>query len=176
MSSKVLATRYLKAYSNCFLNQERSDALHDLKTFCNSVISSDKYWNIIVSPVVTDEKKQTLLKEIPFLAVRPFLKNLVLYLNLKKRLSLLKDISSVIDPYILDENNQIEAKVFTPVKLSSEQVDKISVFLKKKTNKTPVIEQFIDESIIAGIKVVTGHTTYDGTIINALKKLKLSFN
>ena len=176
MSSTVLASRYLKAYSNCFVKQERIDALEDLKVFTNEVVSKDSYYKMLVSPTINYIEKAEKLSVMPFLKVRPFLKNLILLLNSKSRLALLKEINDIIDSFILGESNQVNVKIHSAVELTSSQLDNISNFIKKKLNKTPKVEVVIDESILGGFKIVSGNTVYDGTVTNTLNKLKLSFN
>ena len=86
MSSTVLASRYLKAYSNCFVKQERIDALEDLKVFTNEVVSKDSYYKMLVSPTINYIEKAEKLSVMPFLKVRPFLKNLILIPHLSKKI------------------------------------------------------------------------------------------
>ena len=165
MSSTVLASRYLKAYSNCFVKQERIDALEDLKVFTNEVVSKDSYYKMLVSPTINYIEKAEKLSVMPFLKVRPFLKNLILLLNSKSRLALLKEINDIIDSFILGESNQVNVKIHSAVELTSSQLDNISNFIKKKLNKTPKVEVVIDESILGGFKIVSGNTVKNMAMI-----------
>tara|TARA_E500000178_G_C16485403_1_gene514947 strand:- start:9 stop:539 length:531 start_codon:yes stop_codon:yes gene_type:complete len=176
MSTKELSRRYLSAYSNCFTKQEKIDALTDLKILSQSFIDNERYWKLLNSPNVSHEEKKKLILEFPFLKVRPFLKNFLLFINLKSRFFILKHFLEIADQFILDENNSINVNLYSPVKLDNNQLDSVRLFVQTKTNKNPLIEFNIDDSILGGIKIVAGNTTFDSTIINALNKLKLSFN
>ena len=48
--------------------------------------------------------------------------------------------------------------------------------MQNKTQYKPNIKEIIDESMLGGIKIVSGFLTFDGTVKNSLDKLKLSFN
>ena len=176
MSSNVLSSRYLNAYINCFVKQERVHALEDLKVFVTEVISSEIYFKMLVNPTINYKVKAEKLANFPFLKVRPFLKNFILLLNEKKRMGLLESISNNVDTFILNESDKVSVKVYSAVELASSQLDDIEKFIKHKLNKIPEIEVFLDESILGGIRIVTGNTVFDGTIMNTLNKLKLSFN
>lgn len=176
MSLNVLVKRYIVAYNNCFVKQQRVDALQDLKVFCSVVLNKKTYYSFLVSPVVSLNIKKKALSDIPFLQNRPSLKNFILLLNSKNRLSLLTHIFSIVDEFILEEQSKVQLYVHSPVELTSSQIQQISSLIQTKTNKTPLIEFKLDKSILGGVKIVSNNTIYDGTIINTLNKLKLSFN
>lgn len=176
MSLNVLVKRYIVAYNNCFVKQQRVDALQDLKVFCSEVLNKKAYYSFLVSPVVSFKVKKNALSDIPFLQNRPSLKNFILLLNTKHRLNLLTHIFSIVDEFILEEESKVQLYVHSPVELTSSQIQQISSLIQTKTNKTPLIEFKLDKSILGGVKIVSNNTIYDGTIINTLNKLKLSFN
>ena len=176
MSLNVLVKRYIVAYNNCFVKQQRVDALQDLKVFCSEISNNKVYYSFLISPVVSLKVKKKALSDIPFLQNRPSLKNFILLLNSKNRLRLLAHIFSIVDEFILEEESKIQLYVHSPVELTSSQIQQISSLIQTKTNKTPVIEFKLDKSILGGVKIVSNNTIYDGTIINTLNKLKLSFN
>ncbi len=90
----------------------------------------------------------------------------------KHRIVYLKDI---LKAYIslADEELGIEhAEVYSARKLPEEELAKIKSALETKTGKQIVLRNVVDESLIAGIKVVVGNNVTDVTMKNKIDSLR----
>jgi F-type H+-transporting ATPase subunit delta len=65
-----------------------------------------------------------------------------------------------------------EGLVYTPYALSDEQLKDVEKAMSEKENKTIVLRQIIDESLIGGIKVQINTRVYDDSIKNKVEKLR----
>lgn len=69
----------------------------------------------------------------------------------------------------------VKLTIYSAFELSKDNIEKISKILSKKHNFIPQpIEVVIDNSLIAGIKVVFDSIVIDGTLKGKLKKIKES--
>lgn len=72
----------------------------------------------------------------------------------------------------LEKNNQIVAEVKTVIPLNDTERTSLTDKLKAKYNKSIILKETIDESIIGGVYVRVGDDVIDGTIKNKLEEIK----
>ena len=69
-------------------------------------------------------------------------------------------------------NNEIKLKIISATGLTEDEINGITDKYKKVYNAANVsYEQFIDESVIGGVKVVIGNKVYDGTVKTQLNNM-----
>ena len=84
----------------------------------------------------------------------------------------LKEIRKIYDELIDKDENILEAKIYTPFKLSDSQLTAIKESFHKKTNKQIVAKEYIDKSLIAGLKIIIDGTLYEYSISSQLEAIK----
>ena len=100
------------------------------------------------------------------------MRNFLKLLTDKDRTYYLKEI---LDTFIdrCNEVLNIETAVVSSARpLSSEDMKRIQTALEKKSGKKVLLTNEVDESLIAGIKVVTGNTVTDVTTAHRINELK----
>ena len=65
-----------------------------------------------------------------------------------------------------------EGTIYTPYKLTDQQIQDIEKAISKKENKKVTLKLSIDSSLLGGIKVQIANRIYDGTIKNKVEMLK----
>ena len=93
----------------------------------------------------------------------------------KNRFGLIQDLPDVIREKQHELGSMGVAKVYTSTSLNKTESANIVSFLEKKTSKQIKLDIEVDESLLAGLKIVYQNTIYDATLENSLNKLKLSF-
>ena len=131
----------------------------DLYSFLNSPFNSFKDKEAALN---------NIFDEVIVSEVRLFIKMLI---N-NKMLANLKEIRKIYDELIDKDENILEAKIYTPFKLSDSQLTAIKESFHKKTNKQIVAKEYIDKSLIAGLKIIIDGTLYEYSISSQLEAIK----
>ena len=131
----------------------------DLYMFLNSPFNTFK-----------DKEKsiEDIFGEVLVSEARLFLKMLVK----NKMLANLEEIIKIYDELMNRDENVLEAKIYSPFKLSDEQITAIKEAFHKRTNKQIIAKTYIDESLIAGLKVIIDGTLYEYSIASELNDIK----
>lgn len=123
---------------------------------------------------ITKEEKKTFIGTV---FQDYFDKDTVNFLKLlidKGRIHSLKDILKTVIQKANEDLGIQEATVYSARKLKDEDIERIKQALEVKTKKEVVVKNHIDESLIAGIKVVVGNNVTDVTMKHKLEELKAS--
>ena len=76
---------------------------------------------------------------------------------------------------MLDAKNQIEVVVDTTDGFGKKEQEMLTKYLKDVTQKDISLSINIKDNMLGGFKATVDNILYDGTVENALDKLKLSF-
>ena len=131
----------------------------ELYSFLNSPFNSFKDKEKVIDSTFSD----VISSEI-----RLFVKMLI---N-NKMLADLKEIRKIYDDLINKDENILEAKIYSPFKLKDSQITAIKKAFQEKTNKQIVVKEYIDKSLIAGIKIIIDGTLYEYSIASQLENIQ----
>lgn len=67
--------------------------------------------------------------------------------------------------------NIVQGTVYTTIKLTKEQIEKISTLIGKKVKQSVELENKIDNQIIGGIKVVIGDKVFDMSVSSQIEEM-----
>lgn len=132
---------------------------HELYLFLKSPFNSIKDKEITINNVFQD----VLVSEVLI-----FLK-MIVNNNL---LTELDEIRDYYDQLIYKDENVAEAKIYSPFKLTEEQISNIKAAFNKKLKKQIVVKTYIDKSLIAGLKVIVDGVLYEYSIASRLDDIK----
>jgi len=99
-------------------------------------------------------------------------KNFIQLMADNDRLALLPDVVSVFRSISEQDANELSVDVYTAIKLNQSQLDEIADSLAKRTNKTIILSQHIDKSLLSGARIVAGDLVLDGSLKARLARLK----
>lgn len=174
MSIKVLAKRYLDAYINCFEDKNKKQAYSDLKLYVEKISTNDEFVSLLINPCISFDDKSSLIKNIVE-SKKLIITNFLLLLISKGRSEIIKILTPLIEESILELNNCLLAKVYSPIDLSDKEFDAIESFLKGKFDKNISFVFEKDKSILAGVKIEVNNKLFDATLNSSLQKLKLAY-
>lgn len=144
----------------------------NLKFFSWILKKNPDLYSFLNSPFNTFKGKEQALNnifdEVIVSEVRLFIKMLI---N-NNMLANLKEIRKIYDELIDKDENILEAKIYTPFKLTDKQLSAIKESFHKKTNKQIVAKEYIDKSLIAGLKIIIDGTLYEYSISSQLESIK----
>ncbi len=88
-----------------------------------------------------------------------------------KRLKYLKQIASFFDYTILEDNGLIPVELISATEIGEDEEKVLSQFVRKYTNRAPVFNTMVDESLIAGVVLEFPGKRFDASIKGRLEKL-----
>ena len=175
MRHVLLATRYVKAFSNCFDNDnDKVKQLQALDRFISKIKLESDTIKMLDDPTVSLSKKIKVLN----LYVPKANKMLINFLSLlvkKDRFFLISDMEIVVERMIYGLKNQVSATAYASASLQASDKSTIIAYLKSYFNKDVDLNMIVDESILAGVRVESNNIIFDATLDNSLKNLKLAF-
>ena len=87
----------------------------------------------------------------------------------------INELNNIKDAYELILNNHLkvlDATVYSKYPLTDIKKNNLTQMLKEHYQKDIRINEIIDDSLLAGIKVVVGNEVIDGTALTKMNKLK----
>lgn len=144
----------------------------DLKFFVWNLEVNDSYFKFLKSPFVDYKEKCASLDNI---FGKVFIPEMLAFIKILITKELISDISKIrkIFNRLADKDaNIIEGKIYTPFKLTNDQIFKISEAFSKKLNKKVLLSERRDESLIGGVKVVLDGIVYEYSVSSKLENVR----
>ncbi|MBQ1793450.1 MAG: F0F1 ATP synthase subunit delta [Peptostreptococcaceae bacterium] len=169
----IVASRYAEALFQVGEETDSTDKLYgELKAVVDIVKENKDFSNILRSPLVSKEEKKDLITKVFEGKLSQNMINFLKILADKDRLALLADIEKDFKVLLNEKNNILEGIVITAVPMKEEEVKELQTKLSAKYNKTVVLENEVDKSVLGGVLVRLGNEEIDGTVKNRLDKMK----
>ncbi|MDF2503795.1 F0F1 ATP synthase subunit delta [Clostridium sp.] len=170
---EYLDRRYAAAlYKIASAKNKTKEYIEDLKQI-NEFINKNKELNqVINNPKISTSKKKEVFINIFKGNIDAELLSFLLILIDKKRIDELTGIIVQMEKVDLENHNQIIAEVKTVIPLNDSERTSLVDKLKAKYNKSIILKEIVDESIIGGVYVRIGDDVIDGTIKNKLEEMK----
>ncbi|MDF9867697.1 F-type H+-transporting ATPase subunit delta [Bacilli bacterium PM5-3] len=172
-----VALTYAKALFSLALEENNSDVILDqIKEVKDIALENDDLLKILDSKSIDKETKKQILVKIFDGRIDKSLLNFMKLLVDKSRIHNLISICTEYRKIYLEHNGIKEAKVYSAHELTSTKLNEVKEALEVKYQTKFVVENFIDEKLVAGIKVVIGDLVIDGSISNKLDRMKSSIS
>ena len=173
MRNREIATRYAQALY--FITKERglTDIVYEQLGVLQKALEKDNSLIVfLVAPNVTDEQKQSALKNIFGSRFEKLLVEFFLLVARKRRESYLLEIIQEYHKLVADKKGFLQVTVTTAHTLSADQRQKLIEKLQTKTGKKVELTEKIDRDIIGGLRVQLKDETIDGAVSASLERLK----
>ena len=170
---EYLDRRYAVAlYKIASAKNKTEEYIVDLKQIYELINSNKELNQVINNPKISTSKKKEVFISIFKDKIDSELFSFLLILIEKKRIDELTGIILQIEKVDLENHNQIIAEVKTVISLNDSEIASLIEKLKAKYNKSIILKEIIDKSIIGGVYVRVGDDVIDGTIKNKLEEMK----
>ena len=169
-----LSLEYAQAlYELSSSKQEKEVLLYNLNEF-NKVLSDEEILKFLCYPEISIKKKKELIdKSLKNDLFRRFIYTLLD----NRRIEIIGDIKEDFEQLYYLEFNLLKVFVYSKVDLTKEYLEKLKEKLEIKTSKNVLLENGIDKSITAGIRIEYESNIIDLTVdkkfndlINDLKR------
>lgn len=170
---EYLDRRYAVAlYKIASAKNKVEEYITDLKQINDLIKTNNDLNQVISNPKISTTKKKEVFTSIFKDKIDLELFSFIIILIEKKRIDELTGIILQIETVDLDNHNQVIAKVKTVIPLNDNERTSLIDKLQTKYNKSIILEEVIDKSIIGGVYVRVGDDVIDGTIKNKIEEMK----
>lgn len=168
---KQIAKRYARAFASALKSDSYQSAREELQVLL-TVFSDEELNNYLHAPGVSDSRKIEIFEKVLKDKVGSEVLNLLKVLVHRKRLDL---ITNVIDATLEEFNRLTDVElgtVYTPVELSSNQLQELESELGKKLGSKVIFKQVVDPELIAGYRIEVAGKLLDNSIKTQLERLE----
>lgn len=146
--------------------------LDDLRQIVEIIENSEDFQQIIKHPQINSSKKKQTFISLFRGKVDEELLSFLLILIEKDRILYLKEKLNQMEKIHLERKNTLEAIVKTVLPLDNNQRENLKSKLSAKYDKTIILREELDSSIIGGVYVRVGNYVIDGTIKSKFDEMK----
>lgn len=174
MISSAILGRYAKSLAEIVFEENIDEKVtEDLKTYSEIFRAVPDMLEALDSPAVPREVKEKILDEL--MARYPVSPTTSNFLRILLRNNRIRYFQEILDSFIKAVNEHkgvISAQVTTAVSLSQQEARGIGDKLAEITGKSVNVELQTDASLLGGIVVQIGSTSFDGSIRTKLAGMK----
>ncbi len=170
-----------KNYANAFYSLAKDegiekDILSDLSVVTKLFSDNDEYVSIMNSPMIALSEREKMLDDAFSKSVSPYTLNLLKILVSKKSLNLVFECEKIFVALYNKDNNIEKVTAVTAIPLSKRLSEKLTDRLFSVLNKTVILENVVDKSLIGGIMLRYENKQTDSSIRNRLMAIEKTIN
>lgn len=179
MKSNAATAEVAQPYAQALLSVAQSNNLTeefgaDARTLISLISGSGELQNFLDNPFVQPENKKNLLKQLLGEGVNPYLRNFILLLVDRRRISFLEPILKQYVNLLRELNQTVLAEVTSAVPLTEAQLQAVKEKVLSITKAREVeIETKIDTDLIGGVVIKVGSQVIDASLRGQLRRLSL---
>ncbi len=175
-TSGAAALRYASAFVEIANDSKKIDAVEtDLNDLDAMMTSSDDFYTMLNSPLISREQKQQAIEVIAKKAkFQDITINFLSLLAQNNRLAILPAIMKAVRADISNMRGEVVAHVASAFKLTKEQENTLNASLAKAVGKNVAIKMEVQEDLIGGMVVTVGSQIIDDSVKRKLERLKIA--
>ncbi len=166
-----VSKQYAKALFELTSDSNKEKYYQDLIVLKEALLEEETI-KVFAHPSITlDQKKEIIANSLQDKLDTTLLNFLYVLINYE-RLNTLEGIAESYKELLDEELKQKEVQVYCKYHLTKEQTEELINILQKQYNKTIILQEILDKSLVGGIKVVVGNEELDASTLNKLQKIK----
>ncbi len=172
-----LEGNYAEALFELCRERNNLDEVHSEMLWLSDVVEkNDELIRFLYAPTVEQEDKKSVLKNVFENELSKTSFDFLCVVADKRRIKYLSKIIKSFNDLYNEEKNILEVTAITTVPLSDTLREKLIAKLESVSNKTIVLSEKIDTSIIGGIVLEYSNTQIQGSIKHRLDELRARIN
>ena len=169
MKSSKAAIRYARSLFSLALAQGKVEMVKtDVDFLSQALHESRDLRMLLASPVVREEKKTSILREVFGSNISSDTFSFIQLLTSRKREGLLDEICQAFFSLFNQHKGLAEVVLTTAIPADDEIRSSVRKLVSKLTDKTPVFTEVVDPSIIGGFLLRLGDTQLDASVAGKL--------
>ncbi len=171
--TNLLSSRYAQAYFDFCLEKNHLEAAHqDLQFLKDAIEKSLELRQFLGDPIVSDEKRQEMLRKVFSPKLHKDTLNFVLFVAHKKRSAILKAMCDSFEQLYTRHKAIMPVKITSNTVLSKSQTDDITSQIKTRFKKDVKVNAVVDAGLLGGMKIQIDDKIYDLSLKTQLQKFK----
>lgn len=163
---------YAVALFDLASKENKQKIYHDATRLVLEVLTqNDELIKILSSTRLGKEQKKEIIETTFKNDVPEFLLNALFLMVDNGAFNVAIDNFKALNKMFNDHFNIVQGTIYTTIKLSKDEIEKITILMEKKVGKTVELENKIDNQIIGGIKVVIGDKVFDMSITSQIEEI-----
>ncbi len=173
--AELVSRTYSQALFEVALENNKFDEYNEELKFIVSICKEQpEFYEILKTPKINISEKKKIIDEIFKEKISQELINFIKIILDKRRVKNLFSISKEFEEMVYEHKGIVKAKAITTIPLGKREIEKLQKKLSEITNKTVILENEIDKSLIGGVMIKLGDKVIDGTIKGKLEQLENS--
>ncbi len=174
--STAIAEPYAQALMSVAQTHNLTDAFGDeCRSLVNLLEESPDLEEFITSPVIKEEDKKSVLRQMMGEEANPYLLNFMMLLVDKRRIIFLEEICQQYLTLLRKLTNTVLAEVTSAKELSEEQSQAVANKIKELTQAQGVeVKTSIDPDLIGGVTIKVGSQVFDASLRGQLRRVSLN--
>jgi F-type H+-transporting ATPase subunit delta len=170
----AVAQRYAAALADVALEKKIGQvAQRDLDSFVQAFASSSDLKNVLESPAVSEETKESVVVKISArMGLDDSVRNFVHLIVRHRRTNLLGEVQSAFQIELNARLGIAEAEVTTARELNAAEKKDLTAALERRTGKKIEAKFSHDDALLGGAVVRVGSTVFDGSVREQLRRLR----
>lgn len=171
MKHSEVANRYARALFIWSKETSDQDKVFDqLRIFAEALKAEKEVAEFLASPLVRPAEKQKALEKVVEGAI-PSVKNFLLLLAKKNRLSLFDDIVSAFQSIVDESHGVTRGLVKSSTVLAPDERRQIEEIVGRVTKKQVIMTYKEDPTLLGGLVAEVGSFTFDDSLFSHLKRI-----
>jgi len=168
-----LASRYAKALYNLAKEKNEQDSIFEQMRALTGAFQSDQAnIDFLLSPLIRPADKVTVVEKVMAgVQVSDTLKNFVLLLAKKNRLSIMSEITSSYQTFEDEAHGVTRGTVRSAAVLGPDDRKRIEEFVGKATKKQVILTYKEDPTLLGGLVAEVGSFTFDDSLTSHLTRI-----
>lgn len=167
--NNLIAKKYAEALAEL---RQGETVIEDLKLVKEAFDNNPEFLEFFANPQYPTEQKTLVLSKVFKDKVQKEVLNTLMILLERRRIELAPYLLACYKEIYYKRENIEFAKLSSASKLSDKELEEIKAQLAKSFNKQVEINNEIDESLIAGMKIQVANKVIDSSLKTKLKNLK----
>jgi len=174
LSINAITKRYSKALVETGSENGTIETLGKELSAFNKMMSRETQLRLLLeSPTLAMEKKAAILGDVlKKMSLTTGIQNFLGLVLENGRIEYIEQITRDYNKYADELAGRVRAKVTSAVRLNKSQETAVREALEKQTGKTIVLSTGVSKSLLGGLKVEIGGTTFDGSLKTQLKRIE----
>ena len=182
MKGGLVSAEVLEPYAEALMSIAQSTDLidrfgEDVSSLLNLLENSDDLQMFLGSPVVKEEDKKAVLRQISGDQLHPYIMNFLMLLVDRRRIRFLQGILKQFQTQLRELKQTVVAEVISAVELTDAQRQSVSEKVKAMTSANQVeLDTKIDPDLIGGVIIKVGSQVIDASLRGQLRRIGISLS
>ncbi len=171
MANRLSGQRYAEAIFELALENEQLEQWDQDLQLAADVLGDDEFALFLGHADVPQERKISAIESV-LSEAHPLVRNLVSLMVSRGGVAAMRDVQEGYSQLLDDHLGRQRAEVTTAVPLETEELERVTEFVRQLVGREVVLSTRVDENILGGLIVQIGDRLLDGSTASGLERMR----